>query len=507
MKDAKLQSQDDSDVILASLTCERLSSFARSLETFAPAYIDTLDRSHSRFSACSKLLVCDDSMNPDTVTAKKHLVSIKAREWNCRALYWGQEEKQACSLAIKKILKSFGFPADHYGESVEFLLFGSRDVQGFQAPGANQNSQLVLSARSKLVSFDDDVFILPRIIRNEYTKQVASEAGVSAGAFHSEDMFFSISEEWTGNPWYELTEKLGTSAVFVDSEKKEQELCIRSINTGFYGGRWFDVPFSILTIQHPFRQSIEEGKSQYRSLLCAPYVFTQSNDFLVRNPVNLAGAIGIDTTSIVPPFLPHVRMQEHIWQTMLASCHPGSCTASVPFMLYHDAEAKGSFTPADYQNVSSTLGRHVLTTINGLMETYKTETRGSTVDYAYFGQSFLDLSELSYRDWLRFCRHIWAQSVIPGIRSFQQLLDEHNRKPRYWVKDMEKFISHLKSGMNDAADFVPRELQTSGSANIAHETWQHLFRQWGLLLLHWPAIWSGIEQWHESEKPWERVFH
>lgn len=494
--------QDEPSVILASLTCERLASFTRSLETLASAFVGKDADGQDIKSVYTRLLVCDDSALPETIEAKKALLAAKSRQWKCSGLFCGLQEKREYAQNIKRVLLESRSMEDAQLSAVDFMFFGSNDLSEFKAPGANQNSQLALSAGSRLLSFDDDVFACPRQLKENCSDNSNKAVGIVSGAFHTEAAFNEISEAWTGNPWNALTEKLGTRCSYTDAAGKKAELLIRSANAGLYGTSWFDVPFSLLTIKQPFRYSIEADKKSYSDMLARPYAFTQSSAFLVPSPLTIAAAISIDTTALLPPFLPHIRMQEHVWQTMLEACHPLSCTAALPFMLFHNRESKNSFTSEDYRNVGATLGRHVLSVMNGLIATSRIEAPDSPADYHYFGQAFLELSELSYRDWLVFCRRIWAESVVPGIGSFQQLLDEQHRKPRYWARDVEKFISRLIRGMNEPEDFVPRELQTTGSAAAAHETWQHLFNHWGQLLLCWPDIWHAIEQWHKTESPW-----
>ncbi|GAB6091071.1 hypothetical protein [Spirochaeta dissipatitropha] len=487
--------QDDGTVILTSLTCDRLTTFTQSLETLGPAVMGN--------DAGFRLLVCDGSHSPETIQAKKDLLEEKNQQWNCAGQYWGIQEKLCLSESLKKIMLDSRNCEQVHPDSVDFFLFGSNKVPELKAPGANQNSQLALSAGKSLVSFDDDVFLRPRQLKPEVIIEADRFRELIAGAFHCEKLFMEISEPWNGNVCHELTEHLGTSCVQTDPHTGiKTEGLIRGTNTGFYGGRWFDVPFSLLTIKQPFRQSIEAGKSSYAELKSRPYCFTQSDKLLVPNPLTFAGAMAIDCRTFVPPFFPHLRMQEHIWQTLLGACHPGACTAALPFMLFHNGEDKQAFTTADYQNVGSSLGRHVLTTLNGLIATLYDESPGSPTDYEYFGQALLDLSGLSYREWMLYCRKIWMESVIPGIQSFQHLLHEHHGKPRYWARDVNRFISRIKNGMNDPGDFIPRELQISGSAETAHETWQHLFRKWGQLLMGWPVIWNAIAEWHRIENPW-----
>jgi len=214
------------------------------------------------------------------------------------------------------------------------------------------------------------------------------------------------------------------------------------------------------------------------------------NVVLSGYPVYFGGATGIDASSIVPPFEPHIRGEDTLWADLLQFYDKNYMIASFPFAFYHDWTEKQPFSEKDLRMVGADLGlnmRLLFSVVAG-----RAECPSGRDPLACFGETLVEFSEFSHNRWIDMCRSLWHGYVGHVTDTLKGLLVKYDREPGFWAKDVDTFLDRIRSTSMDIESFIPRELHAAGSPEEAGRAHRKMLYNYGMLLTGWSRIWDEI---------------
>lgn len=476
---SKLESTDvnASRTGIASLTCDRVELFTRSLVSIA----DRLNI-HDHIKPA---VVFDDSIQSD-IRDKKRQITLEVHDrYGIDTLYIGLEEKNAFLDVIKESL-----PPEYAG-SLYYLLSGDPLLKYIKASGANRNAVLTAFAGRRFISIDDDMIIKPCVLTGSSTAVTQTRGKIihETGFFPSIKNIDTLAQPFTDDPFRYFDSYTGVSVEDVLPGSGHGR--IMATMAGYYGGRWSQRPYIMLLSEGRLRDQLFKSRTDYKEARYKMLGCMQSPEIVIYDtPDFWGGAIGIDATTIVPPFESLVRCSDNLWAELLQYCDKNYMIASLPFAFYHDWTEKPPFTEKDFKKIGADLGINMTLLFSAVAG--KNPCPDGADPFACFGKALVELSGMPHNKWMDMCRSIWYGYVGSITDTLKELLVKYDRKPSYWAKDVDVFLDRIRSQSMDVASFVPRELHAAGSPEEAGRVHRKMLYDYGMLLVHWSSIWNEI---------------
>ena len=160
---------------------------------------------------------------------------------------------------------------------------------------------------------NDDVMIKPRMLPGSSTdiNVVSEDSDPDVFFSHDINIIESLIEPFTDDPFRFYDSFTGADLPGLVPGAGSGK--VAAAMAGYYGGRWFQRPYTFFLPDGRFRDltfSSREDyqKTKYRMLGCiqSPGVVISGSPFFI------GGAIGIDASSIVPPFAPHTHNSNYL---------------------------------------------------------------------------------------------------------------------------------------------------------------------------------------------------
>jgi len=462
---------------IASLTCDRVNLFSRSLESITG---ELQSRGHDK-----PVAVFDDSREIDTRDEKRRLTGEICRGQGVHSLYIGLEEKKTFLEILKESLPG------EFNEAVYYFILGDPGVPYIKGPGGNRNAILSAFAGKRLVSIDDDIILNTRVLPGSSPDVTLTrdKPGLDIGFFPDIQTLENITIPYTDDvfKYFDIYTGAATETLAPGSEHGK----IKASMSGFYGGRWSQRHFISLFSEGRLRDLGLKSSADYKKTRYNMLGLVQAPNVLIsRHPLFLGDAIGIDATSIVPPFEPHVRGEDTIWSDLLQFCDKNCMIAAFPFALYHDHTEKQPFSKKDLKTAGADLGLNMILLFSAAAE--KTQCPPGSDPLACFGRTLIEFSEFPHNRWIDMCRALWYGYVGNVTETLKGLLAEYGRKPGFWAKDVDAFLDRIRSASMDIESFIPRELHAAGSPQEAGRAHRRMLYNYGMLLTGWSRIWDEI---------------
>lgn len=468
---------------IASLTCDRIELFSRS--------VSSISEELNKWGHQKSIIVFDDSISAAIRDKKKKIISSLSLSSGNNIIFIAMEEKKEY---INNLLPTI--PSD-CKRSVKYLFFGDSDTSILKGPGGNRNSVLAAFSGSRYISFDDDM-ILNNLMFPDSSPEIIFQEGwpdFKTGLFSDYTSIINSAEPYRQDLFHLYGSILGNelSELNLDSGIGK----VRAVMSGFYGGRWSTNPYIYIFRDHLFNSDKYELKDAYKKIKSEALCYLQTKNTVISDaPLLYGAAIGVDSSEIVPPFFPQLRNEDHLWAYVLQACCKDSKIGYLPVALYHDWEEKKPFAEKDFKSVGADLGLQMAQLFYLITEKIKNSI--SDDRFKAFGESLIELSELPHHKWMELCHALWHKHVGDTVNSLNQLLENYEREPSFWAKDVDKFMDRLRSTSMDAEAFIPRELHSAGSVEEAGRIHRKMLNNYGTLLTHWTQIWDVICRMNEA---------
>lgn len=398
-------------------------------------------------------------------------------------------------------------------EVTQFALLG--DARCGLRTGASRNALLLLAAGQPSVQVDDDTIcrITPSPGResgitvssehcNQYWFYTDFEAAIKQAQFEDID-FLSLHESLLG--WHpgSLVERQEPISVDRLGGRLLETLGQPEARTAvtFLGGLGDSGMFRhwqrLCADEYSFRRLTKDG-SAYRNHLRTRQLFRGPAQLSIGDgPFCMAMNIGLDSSRILPPFMPVQRRQDGVFGLLLHLCFQQTCRGYLPWAILHCPPGR-----------SSHIGRlHTLSTgplrTNDILEAvlWTLNSRPWSTDPAHnlkvAGRYLLDLSRLPPRHAKARLREACLQQLRRQSSYLERCIHERIDAPEYWQRDARQVVSDFQQWMLREDLGLPSDLMGNTSERL--NLLQQLIGKFGRLLIHWPEIWEAAAYLREEE--------
>jgi hypothetical protein len=214
-------------------------------------------------------------------------------------------------------------------------------------------------------------------------------------------------------------------------------------------------------------------------LLLAPELSLEAYPFFT------AALMAYDSSSMLPPYLPHTQNEDGIWAYMIRCMYGNSPIAHLPFAAEHDCPHHSPFMGADSSTIS--LDQIVLWAIQDIRRNL--EGADTKEILTAWGEGFSKLASLPEAEWRDYLLDGCLVLCDLKIHQFGENLKRSREKPSFWAEDVWKRIRNIEKSKSSLMPWIPAEFQSFGEKGEAE--FRNYFACIGELLYTWPELWEA----------------
>jgi len=497
MAGSKKSSSNKAPFFSGCITCNRPKMIDRWLNT------RTLSQSYS--SNKINILISDDSRDKKIIENNKLIAEKHSNGYSGKIKLINRVHRENYSNLLhiasnKKISKDI----------IDFAININTPNYNAATMGSNQNSLILGSAGSILLSNDDDIEYKAYSLRDNKEKEVVfCDNYVSPVFFYPNMEQLDFNTQELGN--YNLPEicrdflnsslnkYLATpDALSIISPKTaillEKELIgILAVVGGYRGARWHQKSYrSIVEPQHNMEQYFYNF-DDYSSIKKNGINFTASEKTIFNNgSFFMGGTYCIDNSNILPPVFPIGTFNDSIFGVLFNRCLGPAFSVLLPVAFFHNPEIKKEFSENDFNDVSMGIGNYCFILANKFTESFVTkDSKGRLQETGY---RFEELGKLSLADFEEYLKLIQLEYISQMMNHIDAIKEFYSEGPAWWQEDMIKCYTLLKDEAEKKDTVVPVELRSLNNKEKALSLFQEYLKKYGILLQLWPDIWELSRQ-------------
>lgn len=439
------------------------------------------------YGRSADIVVADDSADPAVRAQYRAMLGLLSRDLGIAISYAGREEK----LAFASLLASAGEIPE------EVVRFGCLPDPGAAVTiGANRNVLLLHTVGDRVFSADDDTVCRPAIPPG-HRDGIAVDSGGNpldlwffpdrqtafAAARYAEADILGCHGQYLGAAPATMLAAAGQVCLERGAPELFRRLLARESRIGVTANGvvgdcgWDNPDFHLFQDEATFARLVgsAEGFRVARKTREMIQAVTRTTITAQADP-RFAMCIGLDNTGLLPPFLPAGRAEEVAFGAILTTCFSHVYAAHLPILVQHDPTAVKRFPAGEMFMIRT--GAWLRSCVGqfdpGLApEPYTRLCR--------LGEFLTDLGQLPDRGFDEFARRLAWASMSGLITTLEDRLAGPEPPPAYWAREARQFIARARRSALTPADEWYAEV--GGRAAL-----RRLLRQFGQLLIWWPAI-------------------
>lgn len=201
----------------------------------------------------------------------------------------------------------------------------------------------------------------------------------------------------------------------------------------------------------------------------------------------MAGQIGLDHRTFLPPFMPVGRGEDGVFGSILKVCFQDYFTGYLPYAVSHSPpegsevqRQQGAITyPAFCAN--DFLKCIIVSYQNSLMYVAESEAALHKL-----GSHLKDLSELSPMKFRHYLHDVSSNVVCGEISRAERLLQERRGRPSFWAADLSSYIRSAEKSLTRRDFIAPADLR--GTAVERTLLLQEMIGKFANVVIYWPEI-------------------
>jgi hypothetical protein len=421
------------------------------------------------------------------------------RDNHVRVLYAGPQEKRRFA---DELVKTCGLPA----EVVDFGLF---DVEKTGvSTGANRNALVLATIGDAVFSADDDTRCVPSLdsrAREDVALAVDRDpadlwvfpdraTALRQASGYLERDFLADHERFLGQSTRTLVdERIGGDGPGVPERVKDR---LRHVDSrilvtlnGLLGDCGLNSPFSYLLWTGPSHDRLVQSEEIYRRACTSREVLRVVDRPTVSDATFVMSTfMGLDNRALLPPFMPVMRGQDHVFGLTVWQGLGHGWFAHLPVALVHQPAPVRQFRPGE-----TIRGATGLSTFRVMLECIRSACPGETAScdasrLQALGSHVMSLGRLSPEEFDHLLRQ-WVQSSSRRfVASLRERLCAETAAPRFWVSDLEKYMGLLEQAVASEEYYVPLDLLAGSHLDEARRLMHRLVFRFGQLLYWWPSL-------------------
>lgn len=477
---------------VAIVTCDRPEAAIRSMESVIEAA-----RRHGRQPA---LVISDDSRDPAKAARLSHEIGRLAADYPAITLVGRAEHERLATTLLREM------GDDHeVREALHFALFG---MPGQTTPGANRNALLLHQAGTAFLSLDDDTLCrLAPAPEGAQGLRLSSRPDPSRFWFYPDrDAALAVSEWQPIDPLALHEGYLGHTAAAcvaaltdpagLDLDEADGPLVRRSATggrvavtaTGLAGDSGMVSPAYYLTLRGPSRERLLADYATLRDTRAVVRAVTRPT--LSTASFLMTPCVGLDATTLLPPFLPAGRNEDGVFAHTLRTVSPDALIAHLPWVICHDPPEPRDFPP-DARHLPLTSLSVAQAVILCLTATPLGPGGDPASRLAHAGRGLQEIAALPDPDLQELLYLQRLAQIGHHIAHLDESLRLYDDGPAAWADDLTTAIAAGREGLLRPEDCLPAELRDQDQPLAAT---RDLLRRFGLLLEVWPAVFAAARR-------------
>ncbi|MDR1901181.1 MAG: hypothetical protein LBQ88_02710 [Treponema sp.] len=447
----------------------------QSLESLLRSFAEGTGRTEAR-----PVAVFDDA--PEKEGGEGALIGRLNDEYGLDLELIGEAEKEAFVQALAGRMM------------IRFALYGR--AGWIRTSACNRNAVLLHFAGSKFISANDSIRFRFRSFKDPgYIIGLREGVGGSACFAFTEERWRIFErkrlEVWTGNIFREFEYILGKTPeelnFYPEADAEELSGPVRIAAAGLFGDRWYSSRFTPLSFEYGLRSLMWKNRKEYaeamerpRTLLLAPELS------LAAYPFFTVSLMGCDSSSILPPYLPHTKNEGGIWAYMIRCMYGNSPIGHLPIAVEHDFFPHSPFIEVDPSYTA--LDEAVLWTIQDIRRNLEADMSPEETLIS-LGEGFIKLASLPEAEWRDYLLDGCLVLCDLKIYQFGENLKRSREKPSFWAEDVWERIKSIEKAKPSLCPWIPAEFRSFGEKGEAE--FRNYLASIGELLCAWPELWES----------------
>jgi hypothetical protein len=445
------------------------------------------------------VVVSDDSRDPTHAARLRHEIGRLAADY-LDLTHVGRAERDRLATAL---LRELGDDRE-LRETLHFTLFGS---DGQITPGANRNVLLLHQAGKPFLSLDDDTLC-------RLAPAPGSEEGLALSSLPDPSQFWfypdrdaALAAEWQEVDPLALHEGyLGRTAAAcvaaladpagLDLDQADDPLLRRMAaggrvavtTTGLAGDSGMASPAYYLILRGPGRDRLLADYPVNRDTRAVVRAVTRPT--LSTSPFLMTPCVGLDTSRLLPPFLPVGRNEDGVFAQLLRTVAPDALVAHLPWAISHDPPEQRAFEVGALHLPLTALST-AQAVILALTAAPLTPGGDPATRLAHAGRVLQEMADLPDGDLLEWLYLQRLAQIGRHIAHLDESLRLYDGGPAAWMEDVTAAIATGREGLLRPEECLPAELGQPGERLAATRDLLHRF---GLLLVAWPALFAAARR-------------
>jgi len=492
--DARSTSSPTGIATIGLITADRPAALRRSISSLAAEC--------AAYGHHPRIVVVDGSRLPDNRAETRAAVTAVARTTGHRAEYLGVDEA-----------------ADFTGR-----LIGAGAEQDWLTPGgigANRNLLLLLTAGEDVLCVDDDV------VCKTWMPAHAKEGLVVTGHHHQfrEMTFFpnrsaaldaivAARVDLLAAHGRLLGHSLASLVRGFGSETDLSTTCGHLLSGLVHGGshvvkatfaglagddggycphrRLFSPPF--------LRDRLWSDFDQFRTSMTSREMIKVATSALITHDANFQTyCMGLSNRSMVPPFMPVGRNEDGVFGAMLAAHDPATAFGHIPVGILHDSDRPPERTEVPMLSArESRLAELVIHLVRRCSSALVSPS--PAVRLQRLGEMLVDVASLDEPGLV----DLVAKTTLEvRMREFEDAEEAaaDPRCPPYWRTALDEYRAEFLKHAVRPDFFLPVEFHDRGSMETGYRALRDFLRDFGRLVLAWPALWTSARDLNAARLP------
>ena len=443
-------------------------------------------------AAAARVIVVDASKSARNESQGRSATSSVQRSTGLNIAFVGRQER----LAVRRQLRAIG--------SDSLLEFAFR-------PGAsgNRNLILLLTGGEHVLFVDDD--IVCDVWRSPSLRRMISLGGhteqrsiafyrrredVCSGLVPASVDLLTAHEVALGRS----VKSLATSDRFAvtsrhacqhirDAAAGRRPSIVRMTLTGIAGDSGANYPDRLLFSRGTWRAVLESDPAVFKTAFGFREVRKIANRYIVMHRVScMAACLGVDNTSLLPPFVPTGRNEDGLFGATLFAIDGRTVSCYIPYVVVHASNRKPRYSIRQFPSASETRSAELLI---ALIQSSSSHLRVDDPDRRLMdvGKALGELAALPPQDFVGVTTLATLRARERELQVMDSILDD-TTYPAYWHRDIRSYRQVLLKNIHKSSFFLPLEFRHRGGITAGYKTFQQFVQLAGELYREWPTLWA-----------------
>ncbi len=408
-------------------------------------------------------------------------------------------------------------------EVMEFALFGDRSVG--PTYGANRNAFLLDTVDERVFSVDDDIQAKFTSTSFQTTRfQVSNDYSLNVKIFKNrqdilESLKFSnenpllIHNNVLGEELFNVLKSIDEN--YIDTEKLFSDFLrqirfknprIRMTFPGIAGDSGSNSSEFYLFQENESLQDLTKTEDHFKMAIASREIIKCTDKILFSRPTNcMTTCFGLDNTSLLPPFFPVFRNEDHLFTELLRLLNPDDIIAHLPWVFVHGpSEPRSNGAEVSIDQPSLTMDEVLKVALSNFQFGHGISTSEERLKIASLHIQYFLKMPLEKRSSL-LQQQLWANHS-KRIMEYGSLLKKKPALPVFMRKEIERIIKNLQNQkLSKPYVLAPDFLVEDKGEEQALQITNYLLFKYSSLLDAWPSIYKFAKVRKKSGKSLSQI--